>query len=149
MSSSSADERVIRPSLAKNPKLTQGQKEFLKNFVSANQDTFDRIMKELETYAPTKWVDVYMKMNQMVIPKESNLNVNIGLNRDFQELVNMGRMSARRITSKNAGELERIDTFEEVNEVPKFRDTIPGYDRHRSLPEDDVEIIDGDNYTSK
>jgi hypothetical protein len=146
MSGHRTDESVIRPSLAKNPKLTKGQKEFLKDFVNAEQETFERIMKELETYAPTKWVDVYMKMNQMVIPKESNINVNVGLNRDFQELVNMGRMSSRRITSANAGELEKLDSFEEIVDEPKFRETIPGYDRHRRLPENDVEVIDEDTY---
>lgn len=146
MNGKRTDESVIRPSLAKNPKLTKGQKEFLKDFVNAEQETFERIMKELETYAPTKWVDVYMKMNQMVIPKESNINVNLGLNRDFQELVNMGRMSSRRITSANAGELEKLDSFEEISDGPKFRETIPGYDRHRRLPENDVEVIDEDTY---
>jgi hypothetical protein len=146
MSGHRTDESVIRPSLAKNPKLTKGQKEFLRDFVNAEQETFERIMKELETYAPTKWVDVYMKMNQMVIPKESNINVNVGLNRDFQELVNMGRMSSRRITSANAGELEKLDSFEEIVDEPKFRETIPGYDRHRRLPENDVEVIDEDTY---
>ena len=146
MSGHRTDESVIRPSLDKNPKLTKGQKEFLKDFVNAEQETFERIMKELETYAPTKWVDVYMKMNQMVIPKESNINVNVGLNRDFQELVNMGRMSSRRITSANAGELEKLDSFEEIVDEPKFRETIPGYDRHRRLPENDVEVIDEDTY---
>ena len=146
MSGHRTDESVIRPSLAKNPKLTKGQKEFLKDVVNAEQETFERIMKELETYAPTKWVDVYMKMNQMVIPKESNINVNVGLNRDFQELVNMGRMSSRRITSANAGELEKLDSFEEIVDEPKFRETIPGYDRHRRLPENDVEVIDEDTY---
>lgn len=146
MNGKRTDERVIRPSLAKNPKLTKGQKEFLKDFVNAEQETFERIMKELETYAPTKWVDVYMKMNQMVIPKESNINVNLGLNRDFQELVNMGRMSSRRITSANAGELEKLDSFEEITDGPKFREQIPGYDRHRSLPENNVEVIDEDTY---
>ena len=140
------DERVIRPSLAKKPKLTKGQKEFLKDFVNTEQETFVRIMKELETYAPTKWVDTYMKMNQMVVPKESNLNVNIGLNRDFQELVNMGRMSSRRITSANAGELEKLDSFEEITDGPKFREQIPGYDRHRKRPENDVEVLDVDTY---
>lgn len=146
MNGKSTDESVIRPSLARKPKLTKGQKEFLKDFVNEEQDTFERIMKELETYAPTKWVDVYMKMNQMVIPKESNLNVNIGLNRDFQELVNMGRMSSRRITSANAGELEKLDTFEEITDVPQFRDKIPGHDYSKKLPEDNVDVLDEDTY---
>lgn len=139
-----ADERVIHPTLARKPKLTKGQKEFLKDFVTAKQEEFERVMKDLQEYAPTKWADLYLKVTQMVVPKESNLNVNIGLNRDFQELVNLGRTSSKRLTSENMGELEVIETIDPVNEEHHFREQLPSCAKR--MKKDDVDIIDEDTY---
>ena len=73
---------VVKPS----SKLTKEHRAFIAEFLKNNQDKFLEVMEELRYGNPRRYAELYVEMTKMVILKESNVNVNVGINRDFRDL---------------------------------------------------------------
>lgn len=69
------------------PKGKKAQKEFIRDLLSKNQDKFEELFEELAEHDPKAWLLLYHDMQKHVVPKQSQVNVSMGINKDFQELV--------------------------------------------------------------
>ena len=69
------------------PKGKKAQKEFIRDLLSRNQEKFEELFEELAEHDPTAWLRLYNNMQKHVVPKQSQVNVSVGINKDFQELV--------------------------------------------------------------
>ena len=69
------------------PKGKKTQKEFIRDLLSKNQDKFEELFEELAEHDPKAWLLLYHDMQKHVVPKQSQVNVSVGINKDFQELV--------------------------------------------------------------
>lgn len=69
------------------PKGKKAQKEFIRDLLSRNQDKFEELFEELAEHSPKAWLLLYHDMQKHVVPKQSQVNVSVGINKDFQELV--------------------------------------------------------------
>ncbi len=69
------------------PQGKRAQKEFIRDLLSRNQDKFSELFDELAEHDPKAWLLLYHDMQKHVVPKQSQLNVSVGINKDFQELV--------------------------------------------------------------
>lgn len=69
------------------PKGKRAQKEFIRDLLSRNQDKFEELFEELAEHDPKAWLLLYHDMQKHVVPKQSQVNVSVGINKDFQELV--------------------------------------------------------------
>ncbi|WP_308247322.1 hypothetical protein [uncultured Prevotella sp.] len=69
------------------PKGEKAQKEFIRDLLSKNQEKFEELFEELAEHDPKAWLLLYHDMQKHVVPKQSQVNVSVGINKDFQELV--------------------------------------------------------------
>lgn len=69
------------------PKGKKAQKEFIRDLLSRNQEKFEELFEELAEHDPKAWLLLYHDMQKHVVPKQSQVNVSVGINKDFQELV--------------------------------------------------------------
>lgn len=69
------------------PKGKKAQKEFIRDLLSKNQEKFEELFEELADHDPKAWLLLYHDMQKHVVPKQSQVDVSVGINKDFQELV--------------------------------------------------------------
>lgn len=69
------------------PKGKKAQKEFIRDLLSKNQEKFEELFEELADHDPKAWLLLYHDMQKHVVPKQSQVNVSVDINKDFQELV--------------------------------------------------------------
>lgn len=69
------------------PKGKKAQKEFIRDLLSKNQEKFEELFEEFAEHDPKAWLLLYHDMQKHVVPKQSQVNVSVGINKDFQELV--------------------------------------------------------------
>lgn len=69
------------------PKGKKAQKEFIRDLLSKNQEKFEELFEELAGHDPKAWLLLYHDMQKHVVPKQSQVDVSVGINKDFQELV--------------------------------------------------------------
>ena len=69
------------------PKGKKAQKEFIRDLLSKNQEKFEELFEELANHDPKAWLLLYHDMQKHVVPKQSQVDVSVGINKDFQELV--------------------------------------------------------------
>lgn len=69
------------------PKGKKAQNEFIRDLLSKNQEKFEELFEELAEHDPKAWLLLYHDMQKHVVPKQSQVNVSVGINKDFQELV--------------------------------------------------------------
>lgn len=99
--------KVERQSLKKSKQL---QKEFLKEWLSDNQEDFAEVMKELRFKDARTWAKYYLESMKFVVPKTSVLDIKHGISKDFEKLMMLGKS-----TSKEAKQ-EVFSEYEEVKE---------------------------------
>lgn len=73
--------KVVHKKIDKVP-----QKEFIKNFLQADQDKFKAAMDDIFEHDPRVYAKLYVEMTKLVVPKSPNVNINVGINKDFKEL---------------------------------------------------------------
>lgn len=67
------------------------QKDFMNGWLLDNQDAFVEVMELIKDGNPVKYAELYMKAYQMGIVKETNLNININRQQDYEDLQAMVR----------------------------------------------------------
>ncbi len=68
------------------PQGKRAQKEFIRDLLAKNQDKFEELFEELAEHDPKAWLMLYQDMQKHIVPKQSQVNVAVGINKDFQEL---------------------------------------------------------------
>lgn len=62
------------------------QKNFLENWCEQNEQNFVDTMKLIQTGAPVKFAELYLKARQMITAKESNINITVSRQQDRENL---------------------------------------------------------------
>lgn len=69
----------------------RAQKQFMLDWLSENQQVFTELMADAKEQDPRLFVQTYTTIMKHVVPQDKNVNVNVGINKDFLELQAMGR----------------------------------------------------------
>ena len=96
----------------------KAQKEFIRDLLSTNQEKFEELFSELAEHDPKAWLLLYHDMQKHVVPKQSQLNVSVGINKDFQELQALSTTKTDDHLAIGANPVPRIEDadFEELKE---------------------------------
>lgn len=96
----------------------KAQKEFIRDLLSTNQEKFEELFAELAEHDPKAWLLLYHDMQKHVVPKQSQLNVSVGINKDFQELQALSTTKTDDPLAIGANPVPRIEDadFEELKE---------------------------------
>jgi hypothetical protein len=96
----------------------KAQKEFIRDLLSTNQEKFEELFSELAEHNPKAWLLLYHDMQKHVVPKQSQLNVSVGINKDFQELQALSTTKTDDPLAIGANPVPRIEDadFEELKE---------------------------------
>lgn len=96
----------------------KAQKEFIRDLLSTNQEKFEELFSELAEHDPKAWLLLYHDMQKHVVPKQSQLNVSVGINKDFQELQALATTKTDDPLAIGANPVPRIEDadFEELKE---------------------------------
>lgn len=96
----------------------KAQKEFIRDLLSTNQEKFEELFSELAEHDPKAWLLLYHDMQKHVVPKQSQLNVSVGINKDFQELQALSTTKTDDPLAIGANPVPRIEDadFEELKE---------------------------------
>lgn len=68
------------------PTNKRAQKEFIRDLLASNQEKFEELFEELAEHDPKAWLTLYHDMQKHIVPKQSQLNVSVGINKDYQDL---------------------------------------------------------------
>ena len=96
----------------------KAQKEFIRDLLSTNQEKFEELFSELAEHDPKARLLLYHDMQKHVVPKHSQLNVSVGINKDFQELQALSTTKTDDPLAIGANPVPRIEDadFEELKE---------------------------------
>lgn len=96
----------------------KAQKEFIRDLLSTNQEKFEELFSELAEHDPKAWLLLYHDMQKHVVPKQSQLNISVGINKDFQELQALSTTKTDDPLAIGANPVPRIEDadFEELKE---------------------------------
>ena len=96
----------------------KAQKEFIRDLLSTNQEKFEELFSELAEHDPKAWLLLYHDMQKHVVPKQSQLNVSVGIIKDFQELQALSTTKTDDPLAIGANPVPRIEDadFEELKE---------------------------------
>jgi hypothetical protein len=83
------DRKPLKPIGPK--KGARAQKQFMLDWLSDNQEVFTELMQDARVQDPRLFVQTYTTIMKHVVPQDKNVNVNVGINKDFLELQAMGR----------------------------------------------------------
>lgn len=64
----------------------RAQKEFIRDLLAKNQDKFEELFDEMAEHDPKAWLMLYHDMQKHIVPKQSQVNVAVGINKDFRDL---------------------------------------------------------------
>lgn len=87
-----AFENLVNPALKPDRK---AQREFLLQALQERQDKFLELLDKAAKDDPVLYLRMYMELSKLVVPKNSDVNVNLSLNRDFIELKALGQSGVR------------------------------------------------------
>jgi len=69
----------------------KAQKQFMLDWLNENQESFIEVMNDAKEQDPKLFANIYTTVMKHVVPQDKNVNVNVGINKDFLELQAMGR----------------------------------------------------------
>lgn len=98
------------------PTSKKAQKEFIRDLLATNQAKFEELFDELAEHDPKRWLELYVDLTKHTVPKQTSVNVNVGLNKDFRDLEMLGSTmldGGRTIGIRKLEKIEDAD-FEEV-----------------------------------
>lgn len=98
------NEKVVRPS-----KVKKATREFINNYLTSTQEIFEETMEEVRLCDPKLWAKLYVDMSKLVIPKQTNVNVNVGINKDYREL--------HMLATTKVGENHRLEKMTPIEDV--------------------------------
>lgn len=64
----------------------KAHRDFILRVLDENEETFRQTLEESREFNPSLFIKTYVELSKMVMPKQQDVNVNLTLNKDFQEL---------------------------------------------------------------
>lgn len=64
----------------------KAHREFILRMLDENEENFRSTLEEAREFNPSLFIKSYIELSKMVMPKQQDVNVNLTLNKDFQEL---------------------------------------------------------------
>lgn len=103
------------------PKGKKAQKEFIRDLLSKNQEKFEELFEELAEHDPKAWLLLYHDMQKHIVPKQSQLNVSVGINKDFLQLQALGTTKSDDPNAIGMTDVPRIEDadFEELKDYSR------------------------------
>lgn len=103
------------------PQGKKAQKEFIRDLLSKNQEKFEELFEELAEHDPKAWLLLYHDMQKHIVPKQSQLNVSVGINKDFLQLQALGTTKTDDPNAIGAAEVPRIEDadYEELKDYSR------------------------------
>ena len=85
------------------------QRDFLAKVLEDNQEDFVAIMNRLKESDFKKWLDMYVDISKTIIPKSTDVNVNVGIENDYRQLKLMAENidDSREIEDADFTEIEK------------------------------------------
>lgn len=102
----------------------KAQKQFMLDWLNENQQVFTELMDEAREQDPRLFITTYTTIMKHVVPQDKNVNVNVGINKDFLELQAMGRTNVELPDKSGATDLPHFTQYEEIV-AEENRDIIP------------------------
>lgn len=96
------------------PVKKSAQKEFIRDFLSRNQEKFEECMNQLAEYDPKTYVTIYKDLSKHMIPKQSEVSVTHGLDQDFKELM---ALSTTKIEGREVVGISNIPEIQDTDFV--------------------------------
>lgn len=84
------------------------QKEFMKEWLIDNQQHFNECMELLRDRSPSMYVKFYLQAQGQLMPKQADLNVKIGIEKDFADVDLLVRSNDRIVEQKENLLPERV-----------------------------------------
>lgn len=88
------------------------EREFIDNWLDDNEQNFVEAMNLVKESNPAKFADLYLKAKQMRTARESNVNININRQRDYDDLEALMR-------SRQPQQLENKPDYTPYIEMPE------------------------------
>lgn len=103
------------------PVKKSAQKEFIRDFLSRNQEKFEECMAQLAEYDPKTFATIYKDLCKHMIPKQSEVSVTHGLDQDFKELM---ALSTTKIEGREVVGISNIPEIQDTDfvELKDFED---------------------------
>ena len=101
------------------PVKKSAQKEFLRDYLARNQEKFEECMDQLAEYDPKTYATIYKDLMKHMIPKQSEVSVTHGLDKDFKQLAALGMTKVNDNNQIDVSTVENIHDvdFEELNDL--------------------------------
>lgn len=107
------NENIVKPQ-----KITKSHKAFISDYLQKNQAEFEESMEELRLGNPRRWLELFVDMTKLVVPKQSNVNVNVGINKDFRDLHLLATTKVdgtKKVDGEDVKKLTRMEPVEDVD----------------------------------
>lgn len=101
------------------PKNKRAQKEFIRDLLASNQEKFEELFEELAEHDPKAWLMLYHDMQKHIVPKQSQLNVSVGINKDYQDLEALALTKTDDPLALGLNDVPKIEDadFEELKDI--------------------------------
>lgn len=90
----------------------KAQKDFIRDMLASNQEMFEKLFAELAEHDPKRWLELYVDLTKHTIPKQTSVNVNVGINKDYRDLQMLAQTKLDE--QKNLG-MERVERIEDAD----------------------------------
>lgn len=99
----------------------QVQKEFIKNYLADNQEAFYEVMEQIREQDPRTWARLYIDQEKIIVPRTTDVNHTIGVDRVMQDLMLLGKTAAvphqqLALTANAQEDLDILTHYEEIKE---------------------------------
>lgn len=98
------------------------QRQFVNKYLYEHQDMFEQAMQDVFDHDKRAYAKLYIELHKNAMPKEQSVNVSMGVSKDMENLMNLGRAAGTpTLTSTPVDDAE----FEDVKEKEAEKDILP------------------------
>lgn len=94
------------------PQSRKAQKEFIRDLLASNQEQFEKLFAELAEHDPKRWLELYVDLTKHTVPKQTSVNVNVGINKDYRDLQ---MLASTKLDGGRAIGLHRMEQIEDAD----------------------------------
>ena len=101
--------RFDKNEVSELPSLLGKNLRFLHDWSSANEAQFEKVMTALAEEKPEVWVNIYLKVQQVLMPKNGRSNtVNLNINKDSATLKTLAQTTVQSVIPTKDADYEEI-----------------------------------------
>lgn len=102
----------------KNAKMTKALKDFLLDLLLENQDVYIETFEELRQKDKRRWLEHYIDMAKLVMPKQNELNVTVDFQKDMQDLHILAASASRPTLPSSSSSVIKLSE-QDFKELPQ------------------------------